>query len=518
MELSHQKSGLFIQTLQEIGMTKDQTYSREDALESATFLRLYLGALKIEDETVRVRTVTVILLAGRLGLRASEIQHIHEGWIDWDRGVIRVPAHDPCFCKWCIDSARGKIATERGVEKKQVDPDEEDVLEYAYENQYEPKPGASARVVPFGWSRRITAWLLHFFDRNEFVDVSQEQLRNNTRRAADLADGVNPDNLTPHPLRATGATFFADAGLLAKPLRDLMGWSDRSQARRYVRGSGRQLTSKVYEMFGKKKWAPDAIPDDPENVFPVACDPQPFASEIDIDALSGIPEARMERSQQRADKKEPVYNPRRKRRPDHLPYNPDDHTIPGHVDPDGSGLEDPDVERVDVNHEITEFVADRNEQSIAEKEGVDRRQDVSDYGSSGEDRASTEPAGAQVTARLSYEYDNVEDSANIGYQGPRRTIAAIGAMILGSVIFGVTWALTGPLGQIFAGDLGAIFSLGVAGLITLPYLVWSTHEATYDNPQDVEPQTRLDRVIIKTHSMFDKIVAPLRRIKEIMRP
>jgi len=493
-----------METAQGVAMTKDQRYSREDALESRAFLQLYLGALKIEDDKQRVRTVTVILLAGRLGLRASEIQHLHEGWINWERGTIRVPAHDPCFCKWCIESARGKIASKRGVDKKDIDRDDPDVLEYVYENQYQPKPGASARVVPFGWSERITAWLLHYFKNNEYIDVSQQQLRNDVRKAAEFAEGIDQSNLTLHPLRATAATFNADAGLLAKPLRDLMGWSGRAQANRYVRGSGRQLTSKVYEIFGKGEWAPEAIPEDPGEIFPVACNPQPFASETDIDPYKGNPTARKERAEQLDEKKEPLYNPRRERRFDGIPYEPDRHSIPGHIDPDSPRLEDVDVERVGIDADLREWVGYQNEQADPVGDDVDRRTGLSDY--THDDKATAEPLTALVAARLSYECENVKESQNVGYQGPRRTAAAAGGMLFWSASFGTISAHDGILADIYTGEPTAVASVVIAGVIVLPYLVWSTHELTHDEPKAVEPQTQFDRVILTTHSIVDSVI------------
>lgn len=380
-------------------MSRDrQTYSREDALDVRTFLRLFLGALAIENEEERIRTVMIILCAGRLGLRASEIQHMHEGWIDWEQGIIRVPAHEPCFCKWCLDSALGKVATANEIPKRDLDRDDEDVLNYTYEHQYEPKPNASARVVPFGWSKRITAWLMRFFEENEYVDVTQQQMRNDIRKAARLAEGVDPSNLTPHPLRATGATFLADAGLLSKAMRDLLGHSDRAEARRYVRGSGRQVTTKVYELFGREEWAPEAVPEDPGEQFPVACDPRPFAAEIDVDPREYGPSARTERAQQRADVKEPLYNPRRERRPDDVPYEPERHSIPGHIDPDGPGLQDPDVERIEVNADLREWVGYQNEQVETPADGAERRSSLTDLDP--DDNGSVYPATAAKIAYL----------------------------------------------------------------------------------------------------------------------
>jgi len=62
---------------------------------------VYIGALRIDDPTRRLIACSVILLAGRLGMRLQEIQHLRESWIDWKRGEICIPAFDPCECKRC---------------------------------------------------------------------------------------------------------------------------------------------------------------------------------------------------------------------------------------------------------------------------------------------------------------------------------------------------------------------------------------------------------------------------------
>jgi len=360
-----------------------QTFSREDALDVRTFFRLFVGALRIENKQQRIRTVIIILCAGRLGMRASEIQHLHEGWINWKDGVIRIPAHDPCFCKWCLNKAVGKIANKKDIPESEVSRDDQAVVEYAYQHQYEPKPNASARVVPFGWSKRITAWLLHFFKDNEFVDLTQQQMRDDVRKAARLAEGVDPSNLTLHPLRSTGATFYADAGLLSKPHRDLMGWSGRTQARRYVRGSGRQLTADIYKLFGRSEWAPDVVPEDPGEKFPLACDPRPLAAEIDVDPRQGDPTARRDRAAELADQKDPLYNPRRTRRPGGISYDPEQHDIPGHIDPNGPGLEDPDVKRVPMDADLREWVGYYNEQTAQSEASEERRKGLFDFDEEG---------------------------------------------------------------------------------------------------------------------------------------
>jgi len=453
-----------------------QTYSRENALEVRTFLRLFLGALAIENEEERIRTVMIILCAGRLALRANEIQHLHEGWIDWEEGTIRIPAHEPCFCKWCLDSALGKVADEKGVPKRDLDRDDEDVLEYAYEHQFEPKPNASARVVPFGWSERITAWLLRFFEEYDYVDVGQQQMRNNVRKAARNADGVDPSDLTLHPLRATGATFYADSGLDSKPLRDLLGHSDRAEARRYVRGSGRQLTQRVYELFGRETWAPDAVPEDPGEQFPVACDPRPFAAEIDIDPREGGPAERQERAAAIEDEEESVFNPRRERRPDDVPYTASRHNIPGHVDPEGEGLESPAAEREVADMDLDEWVEEQNEEQEAVAETADRRESLDEWFSAvtpgiGAMVSTTAAAMQQTWERAKREKAAIEHDPRTAWPSSERAVKTVALLTVFAGLVGVNLALEGyaPSSVVEVANapplLVAGFALGMANVL-----------------------------------------------------
>jgi len=44
------------------------------------------------------------------GLRIGEVQHLRKTWLDWDKGIIQIPARQLCQCyecrKWCKGKAR----------------------------------------------------------------------------------------------------------------------------------------------------------------------------------------------------------------------------------------------------------------------------------------------------------------------------------------------------------------------------------------------------------------------------
>lgn len=458
--------------------SENETYSRENALEVPTFQRLFLGALEIEDDEERLRTGLIILCAGRLGLRVSEIQHLHEGWIDWRRGTIRVPDHDPCFCTWCLDSARGKVATERDVSESELDSSDDAVQEYAYEHQFEPKTDSSARVIPFGWSGRITAWLLRFFDEKQYIDLSQQHIRNSVRKAARNADGVNPENVTPHPLRATAATFFADAGLSSKPLRDLLGHSDRTEARRYVRNSGRQLTHRIHERFDRAESAPDPIPDDPSEQFPVACHPQPFASETGVNPEKGVLKKRLERAEARDDEETRIFNPRRKRCPDDIEYDDDDFAIPGHVDPSGEGLESPNAERKDEEWQSElDMFPGRNEDEQGDPETAPRRKTIGGSSSAVIPGLGTLVSTGTMVVERTWERAKREKAAiqrdpQRVWPTPKRAATAIGLLMLFGALIGLNLASQGYAPSSLADLANAPPALIAGFLLAILVVIW----------------------------------------------
>ena len=354
--------------------------SADKALNSDAYFRLYQGALRIEDRDARLVACTVILVAGRLGLRLQEIQHLREEWIDWRRGEIHIPAYDPCGCKRCWLTAldtwgrRGLKELQesgewesgaswkdlRAAEREEVVQladycTPENLEEVLYSERWQPKYDRSARVVPFGWSERITACLMAFFDRYDYVEYQQFPVNRLIRRAAKNADGLDPEEISAHPLRATGLTFLADISTDAKMLRDLAGWQDIGTAVRYLRVSGRITSHKLYHLMGKGDEAPPVVPSEPEYRFPVVSNPIPFENEpfapVTPDGVYCDQDVRLARHHEQRGEPIPLLHPRAGNVPhnragfpaeDQLSYDPSRHDLTGHLarDSDRVRIED----------------------------------------------------------------------------------------------------------------------------------------------------------------------------------
>lgn len=166
--------------------------SRDDALSKEEFERLWEAALESDD-----KDRLIFVLAAQLGLRASEIAALRKSWIDFQRQLIRIPYED---------------------------------------EGWRAKTKAAARVIPYGSLRRAPRVINGYFDFNRQVGLDRRTIWYRVRRLARRAGLTRP--IYPHALRATAAYQFAEAGLSAQALRQIMGWSKLDTAQAYIEAAG----------------------------------------------------------------------------------------------------------------------------------------------------------------------------------------------------------------------------------------------------------------------------------------
>lgn len=371
--------------------------SSDEALRQATYRRLYLGACAIEDSKKELEACYIILLAGRLGLRTGEIQHVREGWIDWIRGEIAIPRHDPCGCMNCWVAAKQKSSSDEDEFRKEMskairkridsdtsrDPDEiidemlpednelppevedkndktdqddrtaEDIL---YEERWQPKYERSARRIPFGHSKRLTAVIMEYLQQYEYMEITQPTMNNRVERAAELAEGVDPENITIRGLRATAATNYATYIRNPKAIQDLMGWTRIETGVRYLRRAGGFTTDIVYEVFTETHMKPVMFSEEPEAKYPLIADARPYESEP-IDPPTHGYERRKRRKKTKSSSR-PLIHPRSQNPPDNIGYDPERHEILTHKDLESNIIDDIDGRKMIEEPTLDEFIAD----------------------------------------------------------------------------------------------------------------------------------------------------------------
>ena len=209
-------------------MTK---HSHEKAVDSQTFDRLYEAAGELAPP-FDAECTFILIAGGRLGMRAGEICHIRESWVNWEKNMIEIPSFDPCDkgidggpCHYCQDMA-SQSAEHTGRD-----------FDVVLEERWNPKTSNSARAIPFDFSERVQATVEAFFDRFGRYEHSRASVNRRVDRVCEAA-GLPTSTCYPHSLRATAATKHAYSGLPVSALQSLFGWSSISTAQKYLRLSG----------------------------------------------------------------------------------------------------------------------------------------------------------------------------------------------------------------------------------------------------------------------------------------
>lgn len=109
--------------------------------------------------------------------------------------------------------------------------------EVAFEFAWSAKTDAAQRSVPFDFDPRCELAIERFFDDHDAWPVSKTALNRRVTEAAEHADELDPETVTPHGLRATAASYHAGRGLNVLPLQSLMGWASLGTARVYIKES-----------------------------------------------------------------------------------------------------------------------------------------------------------------------------------------------------------------------------------------------------------------------------------------
>jgi len=218
-------------------------HTKEDAMSDREFQLLLEGAAKMRDYYALQARFT-ILVAGRLGLRGGEIAHMKESWVDWRRNMIEIPRRESCkkgkdggVCGYCRQQA-----------KQMVDHDDDLTLAEATSRMWSPKTDSAAREVPFDFDPRTTLVVERFFDQFDEFPTSRQSVNRRVKKAAELAPEIDANEIYPHCLRATAATYHAGRGLDVLPLQALFGWADLSTAQNYIQKSG-ENTARALHMI-----------------------------------------------------------------------------------------------------------------------------------------------------------------------------------------------------------------------------------------------------------------------------
>lgn len=215
-------------------------HAEQDAIDSKEFKKLFENTNDLEFP-YDIECKFILITAGRLGLRAGEISHIHDDWIDWDRKRINIPKYHNCTrgidggtCGYCKKRARSKAKHNKDI-----------TLQDALSNRWNPKTETSARAVPFGFDDKIEEVIWDFFDEFEKYEHSRQSINRRVNKISQTIE-IDQYKLYPHCLRATAATYHAYNGLSTAALQSLFGWKKMDVAEKYIRLTG-EATARALE-------------------------------------------------------------------------------------------------------------------------------------------------------------------------------------------------------------------------------------------------------------------------------
>jgi integrase len=255
-----------------------RSHSREDAVSGRQFERMVQATYEIDKDWKALEARFALFATGRLGMRGGEITHIHRDWVDLQDGVVEIPEHDPCdkgkredeICGYCRRRALERVKANnlsiedalQAISHVYSDAElarlnEDDLLEEAQElrrevnitmaeareERWQPKTSEGAREIPFDFDVRAEMTIEEFFDSHEQWPKSKATLNRRIDEVADAA-GIE-DNVYPHALRATAASYHAAREVSAHSLMSIMGWADIGTARSYIRANSQQANREV---------------------------------------------------------------------------------------------------------------------------------------------------------------------------------------------------------------------------------------------------------------------------------
>lgn len=233
-----------------------EQHARDHAPSEREFEYLLEGAREIEDYR-SLEAEFVLFVCGRLGLRAGELCHMQEAWVDWEESRIEIPSLERCSCSYCVQKAQQKadVRNENALDDRYAACGENEVAEPGRSvasmqlasaadlmpTMWSPKTDAAEREVPYDWNTRVKIVLERFFDREDEWPLSRQVVNRRVTLAAEHAPHMDPDEIFPHALKAGAASHQAAKGLEVIHMKSLFGWSCFSTGLLYIQKSPQNL-------------------------------------------------------------------------------------------------------------------------------------------------------------------------------------------------------------------------------------------------------------------------------------
>ena len=201
-----------------------------------------------DNDGFRLECELVIRLLGELGMRAGEIAHLDESWVDFGNEVITIPSHSPCSkgqdggpCGYCKKQAR-----------QMANKDSNNMsYERALQEYWRPKNDNAARDIWFGWNEDMFDILDEYLAIHGCYPHSRVSINRRINEIAEECNRIDGEDIYPHAMRAHAAMYHARKGVRAFQLSEFMGWSDVSFAMDYIKMAADDVESEFKRAHGR---------------------------------------------------------------------------------------------------------------------------------------------------------------------------------------------------------------------------------------------------------------------------
>lgn len=221
--------------------------AKEDMPSPREYRALKRAAKDNVKEEFQLECSFVLRLMGELGLRAGEVSHLSQGWVNFDQNTIEIPSYDECEegqdggpCGYCKQQAR-QAAKNNGIS-----------YEKALRDRWEPKNDESERNIWYGWDDGLVEIIDEYLFENEGYSASRASINRRIDRIADACKMVDREEVYPHALRGHAAMYHAKSGMRAFQLKEFMGWSKVDGAMPYIKMASDDVKTELRRIHGSR--------------------------------------------------------------------------------------------------------------------------------------------------------------------------------------------------------------------------------------------------------------------------
>ena len=256
-----------------LGSRKTREHSREDAITAKEWHRLLQQTYNIKNKETALECRIILVCCGRLGLRAGEITHLEESWVNWNEKKIQIPKYSNCtkgkdreVCGYCRNRAKDNLESNNLTQEEAVEAiiinhkgniKEENILNKAeklkqevnveledmIKERWSPKTPSSVRKIPFDFDPLLEIIIEDFFEEFNKFNKSFATVHRRLDKVQGMSD-INK-NIYPHALRATAASHQASRDISIYSLMSFMGWSDPATARVYIQSNEQKAANEI---------------------------------------------------------------------------------------------------------------------------------------------------------------------------------------------------------------------------------------------------------------------------------